>query len=51
VHLRRARVHEAHVDARAGQAADQGLRPDHRDPPGGKREGESPLEFTGSIVG
>ena len=25
VHLRRARVHEAHVDARPGQAADEGL--------------------------
>jgi hypothetical protein len=33
VHLRRARVHEADVDARAGQAADQGLGADHAEPP------------------
>jgi len=33
VHLRRARVHEAHVDARAGQAGHQGLGADHEDPP------------------
>ena len=30
VHLRRARVHEAYVDARAGQAGHQGLGADHR---------------------
>jgi hypothetical protein len=33
MHLRRARVHEAHVDARPGQAADEGLGSDHRDSP------------------
>jgi hypothetical protein len=32
VHLRRARVHEAHVDTRAGQAGDEGLGPDHGEP-------------------
>ena len=34
VHLRRAWVHEAHVDARFHQAGDQRLSPDHRYPPG-----------------
>ena len=33
VHLRRARVHETYVDARAGQAGHQGLGADHEDPP------------------
>ena len=33
VHLRRARVHEAHVDTRAGQAGDEGLGADHEVPP------------------
>jgi hypothetical protein len=33
VHLRGAGIHEAHVDARSGQAADEGLGSDHSDSP------------------
>ena len=33
MHLRRARVHEAHVDTRAGQAGDESLGADHEVPP------------------
>jgi hypothetical protein len=33
VHLRRARVHEAHVDTRAGQAGHESLGADHEVPP------------------
>jgi hypothetical protein len=37
VHLRGARVHEAHVDAGSGQAGHQGLGADHREAPAGER--------------